>query len=443
MPDYSKGKIYEIKSSYFEKNYIGSTTQDLKKRLYNHKVEYKKWKENKGRYMSSFEILKYSDYQIQLIENYPCSSRYELEKRETEIIQINNCCNKKLPQVIQQKYTYENGKIYCLKSNKTDKVYIGSTIGELEKRMYKHRHEYKKWNGIELRTTAFQIFEYGDVYIELVEKYPCKNKEELEKREGEIIRNTQNCINRRKMLDEETFKKNRNLRAKEYREKNKEKIKNKEKLYRETNREKIRENDKKYRKKNNDKLNEQNRKRYHANQERYKEQRKKYREKNIEQLNEKSKKYREENIEKIKKREKKYRQEHQDEIKKRKKEYYFKNKDKIKDNVNKDKIKEQKKKYRERHKEEIKKYDKEYRNNNRDIINENKMKYYFKNRDIINEKRREKRFENREKINQKKMESYHRNKHKLLEKMQCLCGKEIAKCSLNRHLKTKFHLQNC
>jgi hypothetical protein len=37
---------------------------------------------------------------------------------------------------------------------------------------------------------------FDDVYIELIEDYPCNSKAELLKREGEIIRQTPNCVNR-------------------------------------------------------------------------------------------------------------------------------------------------------------------------------------------------------------------------------------------------------
>jgi hypothetical protein len=37
---------------------------------------------------------------------------------------------------------------------------------------------------------------YDDVYIELIEDFPCNSKIELLKREGEIIKQTPNCVNR-------------------------------------------------------------------------------------------------------------------------------------------------------------------------------------------------------------------------------------------------------
>ena len=51
--------------------------------------------------------------------------------------------------------------------------------------MAKHRYD-----SIEKPTISFYqyIDDWNDWYIELYENYPCENKEQLNKREGEIIR---------------------------------------------------------------------------------------------------------------------------------------------------------------------------------------------------------------------------------------------------------------
>jgi hypothetical protein len=79
-----KGNIYKIVSDRTDKIYIGSTVKSLEERLEEHENDYELWfnKEFKSGYISSFEILKYGDYKIILIEEYPCSSYKELLKRE-------------------------------------------------------------------------------------------------------------------------------------------------------------------------------------------------------------------------------------------------------------------------------------------------------------------------------------------------------------------------
>lgn len=84
---------------------------------------------------------------------------------------------------------YKNGKIYTIRSPHTEKVYIGGTTQPLFKRFYFHKKN--------LDTTAREIIALGDAYIELLEEFPCENKNQLCKREGELIRATKNCINKR------------------------------------------------------------------------------------------------------------------------------------------------------------------------------------------------------------------------------------------------------
>ena len=42
---------------------------------------------------------------------------------------------------------YQNGKIYVLRSHKTDDIYIGSTTQSLYKRFYEHKKRYKNFYG--------------------------------------------------------------------------------------------------------------------------------------------------------------------------------------------------------------------------------------------------------------------------------------------------------
>lgn len=84
---------------------------------------------------------------------------------------------------------YQQGKIYAIRSYQTDEIYIGSTCDSLAKRLFGHRNKINK-------CTSIQIVQYPDHYIELIELYPCNNRMELNKREGEIIRNHGNAINK-------------------------------------------------------------------------------------------------------------------------------------------------------------------------------------------------------------------------------------------------------
>jgi hypothetical protein len=84
-------------------------------------------------------------------------------------------------------WDYSKGKQYALRSHLGDKVYIGSTIDTLPNRLNKHKADYRCGRGVR----SIEMFEeYGidNVYIELIELYPCSCKAELERREGQLQR---------------------------------------------------------------------------------------------------------------------------------------------------------------------------------------------------------------------------------------------------------------
>ena len=92
---------------------------------------------------------------------------------------------------------YANAKIYKIVSERTDRVYIGSTVNSLNKRFRNHRSVYNSLlRGKCLQCSSSFIMRHGDARIELLETFPCENKLQLTKREGELIlQNTPNAVN--------------------------------------------------------------------------------------------------------------------------------------------------------------------------------------------------------------------------------------------------------
>lgn len=131
---------------------------------------------------------------------------------------------------------YQNGKIYSIRSHQTEQIYIGSTTQSLASRLAQHRTQ---------KNTSQIILQYPDAYIELIELFPCNTKEELNKKEGEHIR-LNNCVNR--------CVAGRN--PKEYKEDNKEQVKQKNKQWMEQNKEKH----KQWREQNKEKIKQYNKK---------------------------------------------------------------------------------------------------------------------------------------------------------------------------------------
>jgi hypothetical protein len=111
MNRYENGKIYKIVCNKTGLVYIGSTCLTLCKRLYKHKQHYKEWLNKKYCYVSSFKIIENNDYDIILIEEYPCDNKMLLRQRERYWIDNIDCVNivKSFVSIEEKK---ENNKIY-------------------------------------------------------------------------------------------------------------------------------------------------------------------------------------------------------------------------------------------------------------------------------------------------------------------------------------------
>ena len=171
---------------------------------------------------------------------------------------------------------YQNGKIYKIVDISRTKIYIGSTTKQyVSQRMDEHRRKFRDWKlGKYNYTSSFQLFEEFGVdncIIELIELYPCESRDELNMKEGEHIKNNV-CVN--KNVAGRTVK--------EYREDNKEKLKEINKEYYQSHKEttkqyyqdnilKVKDYNKEYRDKNKEEINAKKKLYYHENKEKYKE----------------------------------------------------------------------------------------------------------------------------------------------------------------------------
>ena len=117
---------------------------------------------------------------------------------------------------------YKNGKIYQILNIINDEVYVGSTTQPLCKRLYKHKSD-TKVRDCNIHKLIREIGE-DKFYIELIESYPCNNREELRAREGYYIRE-RGSLNKAiaGRTRQEWFEDNKEY-DKQYHDKNKERI---------------------------------------------------------------------------------------------------------------------------------------------------------------------------------------------------------------------------
>jgi len=121
---------------------------------------------------------------------------------------------------------YQNGKIYIITGSETDKIYLGSTINTLNRRLSRHT------TGEECSSSII-INNNKEYNIVLLETYPCNSKEELLWRERYWFDEFRSIIvnKKRPIASKEEIRDENRVRAYEYHWNNKEKISKEHSLY--------------------------------------------------------------------------------------------------------------------------------------------------------------------------------------------------------------------
>ena len=100
----------------YTKFYYGSTYEELSKRFWRHKNQYKLYSEGKRKYPTSsfslFDEFGEDNCKIELVEKYPCESKEDLLKREGHYIRNNTCVNKVVSGRTQQEYNEDHKEIF-------------------------------------------------------------------------------------------------------------------------------------------------------------------------------------------------------------------------------------------------------------------------------------------------------------------------------------------
>ena len=168
MPNYQDGKIYKIVCNITDECYIGSTCEPtVARRLAGHVNSYKRWKAGNCTKTTSFDIIDRGDYQIFLIETYPCNSRDELTAREGQII---------------RKYKSE---LECVNSNiagRTGKEYYQDNKDTIQEYTKEYMKEYREENKEAIKENKKEYYEANkDKLHEYTKEYNEKNKEYIKK----------------------------------------------------------------------------------------------------------------------------------------------------------------------------------------------------------------------------------------------------------------------
>lgn len=262
---YLNGVIYRLQcnDSYY---YIGSTTNKLNARIACHKFHSKQFPEKK--LYKHINNIGWDNVEIELVEEFSCSSKKELNEREDYYIQTAKDVN--------DIFCLNLNRAYTTKEEKTEHV---KQYYEENKETISTQHEkYRKEN-------AEKIKDYKDFYnivcadkkAEYNKKYVEENEEKVTNARKKYYEENKEVLLEKAKIYVETHKIQVTAYKKKWAEENKEINSNKSKIFRESHKEEIKEKGKKYYEENKEVMLEKAKINRQANIEKRKEAEARYR----------------------------------------------------------------------------------------------------------------------------------------------------------------------
>ncbi len=253
ITDYQKGKVYKITSPHIDKVYVGSTCLTIEQRLLRHENDYNRYTTDniKYDYISSFEMIKLIDYDIELIEDYPCNNRTELLTRERYYYDMLDHVNIRPPILTDDER----------KAKRTELMKNYRILNKDDLREYDKNYREKNKEAVTARD-KINNKKYREKNPEKVKEYRIKyvteNKEKLKEGQKKHYQENAGPIKEKVKIYRENNKEELKIKEKAYREANREQINARRKIQRENNKDKKREIDRLYRENNKEKLKEKN-----------------------------------------------------------------------------------------------------------------------------------------------------------------------------------------
>lgn len=147
--NYANGKIYKITGSGM--TYYGSTTQPLHKRLSCHKCKLN---------YSSKQIIELGNYDICLVELFPCKTKEELHMRERFYIENNECINKNTPLRTNKEWRIDNKEHL----KETQKQWKNNNSNKIKDYLDNNSEKNKNYQKQYITNNADKIKEYKKQY---------------------------------------------------------------------------------------------------------------------------------------------------------------------------------------------------------------------------------------------------------------------------------------
>jgi len=177
------GKIYKLIG--YGLTYYGSTTDLLCNRKGKHKYDYKRFKNGKGKYITSFDIIeKGDDWYIEAVEEV--EDEDQLLKREGFYIKNNECVNKRVAGRTKKEYYEDNNekmKAYSSKWAKDNREKIKKRYHENKDEINRKRREYMSSAEMKQKKKEqdkkYRTENKAKIDAKKKEKLPCPNCSKL------------------------------------------------------------------------------------------------------------------------------------------------------------------------------------------------------------------------------------------------------------------------
>ena len=148
MNNFQDGKIYKVVNKINSEIYVGSTTMDLDKRMIKHKCDAKQ-RPHLSKFYTFMNETGIDNFEIELIEDYPCETKEELRKREGKIIKAMATLNQRIagrtPAEYSKEYRPKNKDKINKRRNERRKENPEKTKADRKKdgALYRQRHPEK------------------------------------------------------------------------------------------------------------------------------------------------------------------------------------------------------------------------------------------------------------------------------------------------------------
>ena len=191
MVNYANGKIYKIVCDTTNKQYIGSTTLSLSKRLSKHKTSYTAFLKDGNilRKTMALDLFVNDNYKIILLEAYPCENKEQLLKKEREHIDKTVCVNKIMP------FTTEEERL------KKQKEYLDKYRMKNQNKLAEYYHTYEVNNQERIKERRANYYQNNKTEIRTKRKAFLQNNIEVQERRKEY-RRAYYARNRDKILEQ-------------------------------------------------------------------------------------------------------------------------------------------------------------------------------------------------------------------------------------------------